>query len=75
MTCGPGSVVGIATGYRLDSSGMESRWRRGFSHLSRPALGPTQPPVNGNRVFPQGKERPRRDTDLSPPSSAVVKKE
>jgi hypothetical protein len=30
---------------------------------------------NGYRVFPGGKERPGRDTDLSPPSSAVVKKE
>jgi hypothetical protein len=41
----PGSVVGIATGYVLDGSGIESRWGRDFSHLSRPALGPTQPPV------------------------------
>ena len=37
--CGPGSVVGIATGYELDGPGMESRWGRDFSHLSRPALG------------------------------------
>ena len=43
--CGPGSVVGIATGYRLDGLKIESRWRRGFPHLSRPALGPTQPTV------------------------------
>ena len=42
---GPGSVVGIATGYGLDGPGIESRWGRDFSHLSRPALGPTQPPV------------------------------
>ena len=42
---GPGSVVGIATGYRLDGPGIESRWGRDFPHLSRPALGPTQPPV------------------------------
>jgi len=39
---GPGSVVGIATGYGLDGPGIESRWGRDFSHLSRPALGPTQ---------------------------------
>jgi hypothetical protein len=38
---GPGSVDGIATGYGLDGPGIESRW----GHLSRPALGPTQPPV------------------------------
>ena len=42
---GPGSVVGIATGYRLDSLGIESRWEREFPHLSRPALGATQPSV------------------------------
>ena len=42
---GPGSVVGIATAYGLDGQGIESRWGRDFSHLSRPALKPTQPPV------------------------------
>ena len=42
---GPGSSVGIATGYGLDVSGIESQWGRDFLHLSRPALGPTQPPV------------------------------
>jgi hypothetical protein len=43
--CGPGSVVSIATGYGLDGPGLECRWGRDFSHLSRPVLGPTQPPV------------------------------
>ena len=42
---GPGCVVGIATAYRLDGTGIESRCGRDFPHLSRPALGPTQPPV------------------------------
>ena len=43
---GPGSVVGVATGYGLDGPGIESRWGGGiFPHLSRPALGPTQPTV------------------------------
>ena len=42
---GPGRSVGIATGYGLDGPGIESRWVRDFPHLSRPALGPTQPPV------------------------------
>jgi hypothetical protein len=43
--CEPGSSVGIATDYGLDSPGIESRWEEDFPLLSRPALGPTQPPV------------------------------
>jgi hypothetical protein len=43
--CGPGSSVGIATGYGLDDPGIESRWGRDLPHLFRPALGPTQPHV------------------------------
>jgi len=50
---------------------MESRWGRDFPQLSRPALGPHGPLNKGYRVFPEGKERPGRDTDPSPPSSAV----
>jgi hypothetical protein len=42
---GPGSSVGIANDYGLDGPGIESRWGRDFPHLSRPGLGPTQPPV------------------------------
>jgi len=42
---GPGSVVAIATGYGLKGSGIESQCGRDFPHLSRPAVGPTQPPV------------------------------
>jgi hypothetical protein len=45
LMCGPGSSVGIATGYGLDGPGIEFRWGKVFPHLSRPALGPTQPPV------------------------------
>jgi hypothetical protein len=37
--------VGIATGYGLDGPGIESRWGQDFPRLSRPFLGPTQPPV------------------------------
>ena len=42
---GPGSVFGIATAYGLDGPRIESRWGQDFPNLSRPALGPTQPPV------------------------------
>ena len=33
------------TRYGLDGPGIESRWGRDFTYLSRPALGPTQPPI------------------------------
>ena len=40
-TVGRDSSFGIATGNGLDGPGIESRWKRDFPHLSRPALGPT----------------------------------
>ena len=43
---GRDSVVGIATRYGLEGPGIESRWGGEISpHPSRPALGPTHPPV------------------------------
>ena len=42
--CGPGSSAGIATDFGLDGPGIESRGEEIF-RPSRPALGPTQPPV------------------------------
>ena len=42
--CGPGSSVGIATDYGLDGPGLNPSGDEIF-RLSRPALGPTQPPV------------------------------
>jgi hypothetical protein len=42
---GRDSLVGIATRYELDGPGIETRWGRDFMHLSRPALGPIQPPI------------------------------
>jgi hypothetical protein len=69
--CGPSSSVDIATGYGLDGPGIESRWRRDFPHLFRPALEPTQPPVPWVPGLSRGKERPGREADPSHPSSAV----
>ena len=42
--CGPGSSVGIATDYGLDGPEIDSRWGEIFRPF-RPALGPTQPPI------------------------------
>jgi hypothetical protein len=69
--CGPGSIVGIATGYRLDSVGIKSQWGGGggadFPHLSRLALRPTQPPVQWvPGLYWGGKEQQGRDADPSP---------
>jgi hypothetical protein len=43
---GPGFSVNIVIRYGLDGPGVESRWRRDFPHPSKPALGPTQPPIH-----------------------------
>ena len=74
-TCGPGSVVGIATSYGLDGPGIESRWGGEISRTcpDRP-WGPPSLLYNGYRVFPGGKERPGSDADHSPTSNAVVMK-
>jgi hypothetical protein len=61
------SSVGIASGYGLDGLGMESRWGRNFSHLSRPALGLNQPPVQWVQGFFPG-EKSGRGMTLTPHS-------
>jgi hypothetical protein len=72
------SVVGIATDYGLDNGGVGVRvpvWSRIFSTSSRPAVGPTKPPIQwvpGN--LSSEVKRPGREADHSPSASAKVKK-
>jgi len=51
---GRDTAVGIATHYGLDGPGNESRWRQDFPHPSRPAMGPTQPPIQWVPGFSRG---------------------
>ena len=55
LCSGPGSSVGIATGYGLDGPGIESRWGPRFSTPAQtgPGVGPTQPPVQWVPVLSQ----------------------
>jgi len=60
---GINSSVGIATRYGLDGPGIESRWGRDFPYPSRPALGPTQPPIQWVPGSFPGVKRPGRGLD------------
>jgi len=44
-TVGRDIAVGTATRHGMDGPGIESRWRQDFLYPSRPALGPTHPPI------------------------------
>ena len=72
---GRDSSVGIATGYGLDGPGIESRWGRDIPHPSRPALVPTQPPIQWISGFFPGVKRPGRDVDHPPHLVPRLKKE
>ena len=69
---GRDSSVGIVTGYGFDGPGIESRWRRDFPHMSRPALRITQPPEQRVPGLHSGLKWPQRGVDHPPPSSAQV---
>jgi hypothetical protein len=71
---GPGSSVGTATRYGLDGPGIEFRWGRDFPHPSRPALGPTQPPIQWVPGLSRGK-RPGRGVDYPPHLASSLRKE
>ena len=70
---GRDSSVGIATLYGLDGPGIESFWGLGFPHPSRPALGPTQPPIQWVPGLSLELKRPGRGVDHPTLSSAEVK--
>jgi len=65
-------VQGCTLLYGLDDPGIESQWEGEIFRTcpDRP-WGPSSLLQNGYRVFPRGKERPGRDADPSPSSSAV----
>ena len=50
--CGPGSMVGIATAYRLDGPGIKSRWSEIFRTCPDRPWGPPSLLYNGYQVFP-----------------------
>jgi hypothetical protein len=57
------------------SSSTDKRKNFHFSMSSRPALGPTQPPIQwAPGALSPGVKRPGREADRSPPTSAEVKK-
>ena len=69
---GRDSADGTATRYGLDGPGIESWWWRGFPHPTRPALGPTQPPIQWVPALFPGVKRPGRGIDHPSSSSAEV---
>jgi hypothetical protein len=69
--CWPGQFSRYS--YELDGPGIESRWWD-YSHPSRPALGPTQPPIQWGTGLSPGVKQSGRGVD-HPPSTIVEVKE
>jgi hypothetical protein len=69
---GRDNAVGIATRYGLHVPGIEFMWGRDFPHPSRPALGPTQPPIQWVLGLSRVVNRPGHGVDYPPPSSPEV---
>ena len=67
------SVYQLSTGWTVQ--GLNPSGGEIFRTCPDRPWGPLSFLYNGYRVFPGGKERPGRDADPSPPSSAVVIKE
>jgi hypothetical protein len=79
LTLNKSRMEDTATGYGLDDRMIGDRFPAGagnflFDTVSTPALGPTQPPIQGiPGALSLGVKRPRREADHSLPSSTEVK--
>ena len=69
------SAVGIANRYGLNGLEIESQWEQGILYPSRPALGPSQPPIQWVWGLFPGVKRPGRGVGHTPPFSTEVIKE
>ena len=74
MAVGRNSSVGIATRYGLDGPGIEFLWGRDFPHQFRPALGPTQSPIQWVLGLFPGVKRPGRVINQPPHLPPRLKK-
>jgi len=72
---GRDKIVGIASRYGLVGPGIECRLGRDFPQPSRPALGPTQLPIQWvPDLFPGGKASGTWRWPPTPPSAEIKKR-